>query len=53
MHVVITNILMTLDTVITPELVSQIYQDLDKGKTCGTVLYVQNKSIVDTLKKHD
>ena len=53
MYVVIMNILMTLESVITPELFSQMYEDLVKGNTCGTVFQVQDKSIVIKLPKHD
>ena len=52
-HVVITNILMTLESVSTPELFSQIHEDLVKGKTCGTVFQFHDKSIAIKLPKHD
>ena len=51
--IVITNMLMKLETVITSELFDEIYEDLEKGKACGTVFQVQDKSIVIELPKHD
>ena len=52
-YIVITTMLMKLDTVITSELISKIYEDLEKGKACGTVYQVQDKSIVINLPKHN
>ena len=37
MYIVITNILMTLETVITSEMFSQTYEYLEIGKIYGTV----------------
>ena len=37
MYIAITNILMTLETVITSEIFSQTYEDLEIGKIYGTV----------------
>ena len=37
MYIMITNIMITLETVITSEVFSQIYKDIEKGEICGTV----------------
>ena len=43
---------MTDDIPDIPAMVGQIYEDLEKEKTRGTLLYVQDKSIVIKLRNH-